>query len=178
MKRILLFIVTFFISCNVYAIDLQVINSNGVNVNINGEEINIPFKSRVKLIDEFEGKEYTLVEYNNESVSIKKSDLAVVEDTFKAIDGIELEKEETIKIFNKSGLEIYKGPSKVFYDKLNSIIPVDTELTYKYVDSIKTDNKFAYVTYEGISGWVYLDIVSESIAKKENGKIMFSILLP
>ncbi len=172
MKKILLFLITLFIGCNVYALDLQVSNPNGIKLHVDREEIVIPYQSTVKLIDEPDGSANVLVEYNGESVSVRKSDLKVLSDTFKDVDGIELTSEETIKIFIKNGLEIYKGPSKTFYAKLNSVIPVNTELTYKYVDNNDTDKRFAYVTYENVSGWVYLDMASEAVAKKENGKII------
>ena len=172
MKKILLFLITLFIGCNVYALDLQVSNPNGIKLHVDREEIVIPYQSTVKLIDEPNGSANVLVEYNGESVSVRKSDLKVLSDTFKDVDGIELTSEETVKVFSKNGLEIYKGPSKTFYDKLNSVIPVNTELTYKYADSNDTDKRFAYVTYENVSGWVYLDMASEAVAKKENGKII------
>lgn len=168
MKKVLLFIITLFISCNVYALDieLRVTNPKGVEIKGETENLTIPYQATVKLKDETEGLNAS-VEYNGKTVSIKKTDLKPTEDVFKDINGTKLDKTEAFKIFDKNGLEIYNGPSTTFYSKTNKVIPNETELTYNY-----TYGDYAYVTYDNVSGWVFLDLASEKVAKKEISKIM------
>lgn len=76
----------------------------------------------------------------------------------------------------KEGAYLYKGPSSV-YGKVDKevMIPVGTELEYTYRDDL-----FAYVTYKGVSGWVYIydfefgpykDVSSAIIMEKRNGNL-------
>lgn len=177
MKKLLLFIVTLFICSNAYAlesanIDLYITNPNGVEITIDSTKSVIPYQTKVKLLEEVEDKDIVQVEYNGSSVSIKKTDLKPVEETFKDIQGYKLDKPETVKIFSSQGLVMYKGPNSTFYEKINKVIPKDTEITYNYIDNKdNTFDKYAYVTYDGDSGWVLLDLTNEAVAQKLDGKI-------
>ena len=174
MKKIILFLVLLFVSTNVYAlsaanIELYVNKPDGVEVNDNI----IPNQSAVTLLDEYEGKDEALVQYNGESITIKKEYLKLKDEILTSEHGHKLDKEETAKVFVNAGLEIYNGPSKNLYKRANKVIPALTEITYSYIDNEEnTDNKYVYVTYDGVSGWVLLNIIDEEVAIKENGKIM------
>ena len=101
----------------------------------------------------------TRVKYGELEVIVDNSDIKPVNDVFEKEEGYELEEAVKFVVPVESGLEMYKGPSDIYYDKLDVVIPKDTEIEYKYIDVLtnaSTDGKFAYVTYEGVSGWVYV----------------------
>lgn len=172
MKKILLFLIMLFACCNVSALksaDIELYISNEDDVIVN--ESVIPYQTHVKLIEEKENN--LLVEYNNEELLINKSDLELVDETFNILNGKKLDTFEKVKVYKNNGLEMYQGPSKSLYNKLDLVIPAGTEITYEYIDNIENlDNKYAYVTYEGVSGWVFLDLEKEEVAQIQNGNIL------
>ena len=178
MKKVLFFLIALFICGSAYAIelpdiDLIVTNENGVSITDNEETYTLPFQTKVKLLDTLDGKDEVLVEYDSKSLSIKKSDVKPAEEVFAKERGYVLPIAETIKVFNKNGLNMYKGPSSKLYDGLDKVIPVDAEITYNVIDnSANTTLKYAYVTYDGISGWTLINLEDSEVAKKEINKIM------
>ena len=66
-------------------------------------------------------------------------------------EDFKLSKPEKLYVF-KEGAYLYKGPSKV-YGKVEGdvMLPVGTTIEYEYEDGM-----FAYVTYNNVSGWVYI----------------------
>ena len=69
----------------------------------------------------------------------------------------------------REGAYLYKGPSKT-YGKVdgNVMLPVGTVVEYEYSDVL-----FAYVTYNGVSGWVYY--YQRSMGPYEEGSSLASI---
>lgn len=93
---------------------------------------------------------YADVEYKDENVKIKVSDAELMQDTYTPT------KENKInspvkKYVIREGAYLYKGPS-VSYGKVegNLMLPVGTTFTVHYRDEV-----WSYVTYKGVSGWVY-----------------------
>lgn len=108
---------------------------------------------------EFEDEEYYSIEYNENHGYIKVADTALTEETFPPERGVKLEK-ETKSIVISDGLYMHKGPSEKF-EKVGEKIAVGTVLTYQYVDN-GFNPPWAYVTYKGVSGWVYVYEYGES----------------
>lgn len=107
---------------------------------------------------------YAEVEYNDYNCIIKLKDIESID---KKVDLKEWEKREkqTLYVF-KEGAYLYNGPSKVYGKVENEImIPVGETITTEYYD-----DAFAYVTYKGVSGWIYIfpDDESHQIYNEES----------
>lgn len=102
---------------------------------------------------EIEGEEYYSIKYNDKYGYIKVSDTALTEEVYAPEKGYKLE-EETKSIVISKGLYMYKGPSEKF-ENMGVEIPVGTVLTYQYANA-EYNAPWAYVTYNGVSGWVYV----------------------
>lgn len=171
MKKVLLILITLFIYSNVYAlsnIELYISNENGAEGMNNSTIINVPYQTKVILqsINEEEAN----VLYNGANVIIKNKDLKPVKDTYEIIDGVELSTEGAVKAYTKS-LTLYKGPNNVLFDEIRLTVPQYTEIAYKYVDN-NVNPEYAYITYEGTSGWLLLNTSNENIAIKEQGTVI------
>ena len=138
-------------------------------------EIVVPYDAIVTVDFEYEEKGVLYGEFtynkNNEYYSgkIAKSDYRIVTDTFKPTE--DSKRSGGIYVY-KEGAYLYKGPSKAYDKASDTMIPVGTVLEFSYAE-----NYFAYVTYNGVSGWVYTaeegEVYKElsSVAIKNVGKI-------
>ena len=164
MKKILLCLVSIFICSNVYAltdIELYINNPEGVKTESNI----IPYQTKVKLVEASEDKDYVTILYNEKDITVNKTDVKVVKEEFTSTDGTSLNKEVTIKTYGP--INMYKGPS-ILFTKVDTTIPENTELAYKY----SYNDKYAYVTYNGVNGWISIDTSKETLATKEQGSII------
>lgn len=155
--------------------DVQVSNEAGAQVK-NGDNVvaTIPYNTELKLLNKQYDKGFSYVMYEGNEVTINNADIKVVNATFEKENGFELGNPEHFKVLADSGLEMYSGPSDIFYSKVEGVvIPKDTEVEYKYIDEASnTDEMFVYVTYNGMNGWVHININTENVALKKPGVIM------
>ncbi|MBR5561553.1 MAG: hypothetical protein IKW12_00205 [Clostridia bacterium] len=136
-------VVTNLLGTYMFSYDLKEVNGflpKDTVVTINGEY-------------EMDDEEYYSIEYNEKYGYIKVADTALTEDIYAPEKGYKLDK-ETKSIVISNGLYMYKGPSEKF-EKFGEEIPVGTVLTYRYANA-QYDPPWAYVTYNGVSGWVYI----------------------
>ena len=156
--------------------DVYVSNENGVEAEVFNpqdevEHVTIPYNTELKLKSEQYSKNtvYTVIE--NRVVWMFINDLKVMRDTFTKEEGYELEEPVKYSILDINGVDMYKGPSDVFYEKLDVVIPVSTEVEYKYIDTQRNldgNEKFVYVTYNGVDGWIYItDNVDAALVRRE-----------
>lgn len=178
---VLLLFATLFLGINVQAkvfinpnIEFYVSNPDGAEIGNGTIQLGvIPAQTRIKLLSKDSNDGYYVVMYNGQEANIKNTDIKPVEKTLNKESGYELKAEETVKVFAQEGLQMYEGPSKDYYDKANMIIPKGTEITYKYKDyELNKEEYYAYVTYENISGWVYISLKDENVALKKSGKFL------
>ena len=64
-----------------------------------------------------------------------------------------------------------KPVKDTLFDEIKLTVPQDTEIAYKYVDN-NVNPEYAYITYEGTSGWLLLNTSNENIAIKEQGTVI------
>ncbi len=115
-----------------------------------------------------------------ERVYLKVADI----EAYGEVDLEKFKQEKSAKIYVfKEGAYLYKGPSKVYGKVENDVmVPVGTTLEYNYRDEL-----FAYVTYKGVNGWVYICQQNDgtegscpydgdsSIADVESGEIIIPV---
>lgn len=134
-----------------YDYEVTITNQNGVvGKDWQGNEITIPYDTKVKVYFEYEEKGvlYLDVEYNNTSVSIKAEDAKIVEAEF---DWTQFAKNSYGKqYYTLAEVSIYKGPSKA-YGETGKTVPANKVLDYTY-----EDEQWAYIEYEGTKGWIYI----------------------
>ena len=156
--------------------DVYVSNENGIEAEVFNPQddvtsVTIPYNTELKLKSEKYSKNtvYTIIE--NREVWMFINDLKVMRETFTKEEGYELDESIKYTILDINGVDMYKGPSDVFYDKLDVVIPVSTEIEYKYIDTqLNLDNneKFVYVTYNGVEGWIYItDNIETALVTRE-----------
>lgn len=134
-------------------------NSNGVKC----ENFTIPYNTEVTVVMEYDKNDiaYVDVRYNNDYCTIKMSDIAL-KDKFNLDD---FSNEFYLyKYVYKKGAYLYKGPSKI-YGKVddNIELPVGLKLKIEYFDE-----QWGYVTYNGVSGWVFIYEPTEFNLYEEN----------
>ena len=148
---------------------IRVNSESGIVLNVistdKNDKITIPNNTELEVIYEYEkdGKLYGNVEYNNVSGMIEIKDVELLN---KEVNLDDYKSEETKKIYIfGDDVYLYNGPSKAYGLKEGNIkIPVGTTLTYNV-----GDEAWGYVTYNGVSGWIYVytydDIIYEKGAK-------------
>ena len=146
--------------------DVIVINSDGAkfydeeynieikNYELFATEIILPNDSIVtaKGEFEFEGTDYFSVDYNDNHGYIKADDVTIVNDVFTIENSYKFDQPQQFIVIDE-GVFMHKGPSEHF-ETVGEEIEVGTVFTYQYVNSY-SNGPWAYVTYKGVSGWVY-----------------------
>lgn len=98
-----------------------------------------------------------------EWVYIRVSDVALKDDTFLPENEMKLAKPRSVRVIGKDGIPLYAGPNKKF--AIITTIPHGAKLTYTYGNDEEDDFRtWAYVTYLGRSGWIYVHAID-----RENG---------
>lgn len=163
--------------------DVIVTNVEGadlVDINYDGNKSTIKIKKHLDydtIIKEIYSEEYInneLYGYSGkESAYVKLSDVKI----YGNYNLSDFDNYGKGKIYvYKEGAYLYKGPS-VIYGKVDGevMIPIGEELDYQYRDDL-----FAYVTYNGVSGWIiidtmyaspYEDEVSALVSTKDKGEL-------
>ena len=147
--------------------DVTVSNPAGASVTRDSGEVTtvIPQGTELKLAANSYSKDFSVVFYDGLDVNINNSDIKILNDIFEPTDGYELEEPKTHIVNLENGTRMYKGPSDIFYEELDVVIPKDTNIEYKYIDTAantESVDKFVYATYNGMSGWVYITDDSEN----------------
>ena len=155
--------------------DVYVSNEAGAQVK-SGDNVvaTIPYNTELKLLSKQYDKNISYVMYEGNEVIINNSDIKVVNTTFEKESGHVLGTPQHFKVLVDAGLEMYTGPSEIFYSKVDGVvIPKNTEVEYKYIDyALNEDEKFVYVTYNGMNGWVHINMNTENVAFGKTGTIM------
>ena len=151
--------------------DVIVTNVEGadlVDINYDGNKSTIKIKKHLDydtIIKEIYSEEYInneLYGYSGkESAYVKLSDVKI----YGNYNLSDFDNYGKGKIYvYKEGAYLYKGPS-VIYGKVDGevMIPIGEELDYQYRDDL-----FAYVTYNGVSGWIIIDTMYVQRKIKEN----------
>ena len=133
--------------------DVRVKNPDGTyvekwNTETNrSEKVLLPYDTIIKRIMYEEDRNGKLYGFSDE-ITVLLEDCEVIS---KDINFSNMNKDSGKLYVYKEGAYLYKGPSKT-YGKVDGevMIPVGTVLEYNYSDQL-----FAYVTYNGVSGWVY-----------------------
>lgn len=90
-----------------------------------------------------------------EWVYVRLSDVEMKNDTYLPENAQKLSRTHTVRVVEKGGIPMYAGPNKR-YAKI-STVPRSTKLTYSYGnDEDDYYRTWAYVTYLGKSGWIYV----------------------
>lgn len=130
----------------------EVIVTNKDGAKMEDSDTVIPYDTKLTITYDFDrdGRLYGYVDYQGKPGTIRLSDTKIYDTT---IDFSKFYKAETpIKqIVIDDDCYLYNGPSK-HYGKVekNGRIPKGEIVEYTYYDQI-----WAYVTYKGVSGWVY-----------------------
>lgn len=115
------------------------------------EDFTIPYNTEVTVVMEYDENDTTYVDvrYNDDYCTMKMSDIALNSE-FNLEDFAN--EFYLYKYVYKKGAYLYKGPSKI-YGKVdgNIELPVGLKLKIEYFDE-----QWGYVTYNGVSGWVYI----------------------
>ena len=131
---------------------------NGIKTEIwvdgNQQAVTIPAGTRLTVESEFEDKLYAY--YENNFVEFDASQVIQAGDTVAADCGSALEKPVSGTITANDGLLIRSGPSTNYDTK--GLIPYNAEVSYSRVFS--GDLNWAYVTYDGVSGWACVDYIA------------------
>ncbi len=98
-----------------------------------------------------------LVEYNNikDKNRIREGQVLVLSSNTSSSTSSNAATNYKAKVNAKSGLNIRKGPA-TSYAKAGSAIPYNKVLTIT-----KESNGWGYTTYNGVSGWVYLNYITK-----------------
>lgn len=158
---------------------VKIIDKNGIVLKTNdSKEINIPYDTVLEIMNEYElnGKLYGSVEYNNTPGTIELSNTHVSPQEVD-IEKYKSEFDKSIYIFGED-VYLYNGPSKLYGLVEKEVkIPFNTKLTYAY-----GDEAWAYVTYNGVKGWIYIypydDIIYEKgalIASVYDNKKLYTL---
>ena len=100
------------------------------------------------------GKDYLSVEYNDDYYYIDPSSIAAVDSTVGEDKAEDYDEPFRIKVLNKNGIPIRKGPSEAF--EVIGTIPKQTVVECsKGLGKYASQSSFAYVRYKNLSGWVY-----------------------
>lgn len=144
---------------------VKVTNKDGITLKTGttseDKNIKIPYDTVLEITYEYEenGKLYGNVEYDNNIGMIEISDVELLDKEIN-LDKYKTEVENKIYVFDK-GVYLYNGPSKAYGIVNNTEIPVGTVLTYTY-----GDEAWAYVTYNGLKGWIYVYTYDNVIYEK------------
>ncbi|MBQ7542401.1 MAG: hypothetical protein IJT44_08955 [Clostridia bacterium] len=105
---------------------------------------------------EQDGVMYGVVQLTeDEWAYFRLSDLDVKDDAYLPSNDEKLPEPRTVRVIAKSGVPMYAGPNKKFSKTMT--IPRGAKLTYSYGnDSSDYFRSWAYVTYLGRSGWIYV----------------------
>ena len=83
---------------------------------------------------------------------VLKDDITIIKQELKKEEGSSI-RQVSFKVFEKDGINLYKGPSNHFFDKVeDGLIPYGTVITSDTKDI--DDGVWYYVTYNGKSGWI------------------------
>ena len=92
---------------------------------------------------------------DTEWMYIRLSDTEMKDDTYLPENAQKLSRAHAVRVTEKGGIPLYAGPNKR-YAKI-ATIPRSTKLTYTYGnDDDDYYRTWAYVTYLGRSGWIYV----------------------
>ena len=103
---------------------------------------------------EMDGEEYGSVHYNNDFCYVKMSDVTFNNPVVGVDKATKLQQSQRYAVIVKNGAAVYNGPG-FLYEMLSEKIPYGTEFECEYVD-YEYDTMWAYVSVNGISGWIYV----------------------
>ncbi len=132
--------------------EVRVTKTEGTTLTNEEKNTKAPYDTILKVNYEYleNGIMFGEVEWNKEIYMVKLSDTEVIKQEEGNPQNFD---REEMKYVYKEGAYLYKGPSKI-YGKVDGeiMIPVGAKIK---VSIRNEDEIWAYVTYEGVSGWIY-----------------------
>lgn len=132
--------------------EVRVTKTEGTTLTNEEKNTKAPYDTILKVNYEYleNGIMFGEVEWNKEIYMVKLSDTEVIKQEERNPQNFD---REEMKYVYKEGAYLYKGPSKI-YGKVDGeiMIPVGAKIK---VSIRNEDEIWAYVTYEGVSGWIY-----------------------
>lgn len=132
----------------------------GICSGIGGTEV-VKYDTKIKITQEMNGKGF--FDFGDDKWAYIDLDDIRAYDT--DIDLTEFKKEEEKKKLLAYGdVYLYNGPSEVYGRVNNEVkIPTGEIIEYEY-----HDDYWCYVTYNGVSGWIQMEVINKKFASKED----------
>ncbi len=123
----------------------------------------IPYGTELEITYEFtyENELYGGCHFRDNYIQIKMSDVTLNVPKVGAESAVKMEEKSEIVIINPNGTYLHDGPAES-YKKVSDKIPYGTVLEIEFGNS-DYNPSWAYLSYNGISGWLYIYQYGERI---------------